>query len=122
MSDEVDFLHVDKDESFLQADAIIIDGMFMHSQSSQNSKFAMSFQYLRREVRDEVNFCVQINISFLQVDFKTLGKSPKVDTIINNGHDQTLSKYSVIFTIFQKKKKLAIKRFNKNVTNKILQL
>ena len=83
MSDEVDFLHVDKDENFLQADAIIIDGMFMHSQSSQNSKFAMSFQYLRREVRDEVNFCMQINISFLQVDFKTLGTKVSYKVILS---------------------------------------
>ena len=31
-------------------------GMVKHSQSSQNSKFAMSLQYLKKEVRDEVNF------------------------------------------------------------------
>ena len=27
-----------------------------HSQSSQNSKFAMSLQYLKKEVTDEVDF------------------------------------------------------------------
>ena len=27
-----------------------------HSQSSQNSKFAMSLQYLKKEVKDEVDF------------------------------------------------------------------
>ena len=36
--------------------------MVKHSQNSQNSKFAMSLQYLKKEVRDEVDFCMQINI------------------------------------------------------------
>ena len=31
-------------------------GMVKHSQSSQNSKFAMSLQYLKQEVRDEFDF------------------------------------------------------------------
>ena len=31
-------------------------GMIKHSQNSQNSKFAMSLQYLIKEVRDEVDF------------------------------------------------------------------
>ena len=31
-------------------------GMVKHSQSSQNSKFAMSLQYLQQEVRDEFDF------------------------------------------------------------------
>ena len=31
-------------------------GMVKHSQSSRNSKFAMSLQYLKKEVRDEVDF------------------------------------------------------------------
>ena len=30
--------------------------MAKHSQSSQNSKFAMSLQYLKKEVKDEVDF------------------------------------------------------------------
>ena len=50
MSDEVDFLHVDKHESLVQT----LLGMVKHSQSSQNSKFAMSLQYLKKEVKDEV--------------------------------------------------------------------
>ena len=29
-------------------------GIVKHSQTSQNSKFAMSLQYLKKEVRDEV--------------------------------------------------------------------
>ena len=31
-------------------------GKFKHSQSSQNSKIAMSLQYLKTEFRDEVDF------------------------------------------------------------------
>ena len=49
-------------------------GMVKHSQSSQNSKFAMSLQYLKKEVRDEVDFLhADKHQSFLQVDFNTLG-------------------------------------------------
>ena len=56
MNDEVDFLHVDKHESLLQIDAIILVEMVKHFQSSQNSKFAMSLQYPKKEVRGEVDF------------------------------------------------------------------
>ena len=31
-------------------------GMVKHSQSSQSSKFAMSLQYLKKEIIDEVDF------------------------------------------------------------------
>ena len=53
---EVDFLHADKHESFLQIDTMIFMGMVKHSQSSQNSKFALSLQYLEKKVRDQVDF------------------------------------------------------------------
>ena len=62
VSDEVDFLHADKHESFLQIDTLILMGMVKHCQSLKNSKFAMSLQYLIKEVGDEVDFCMQINI------------------------------------------------------------
>ena len=53
MSDEVDLLHAGKHERLLQ-----IDNMrkVKNSQSSQNSKFAMYLQYLKKEVKAEVNF------------------------------------------------------------------
>ena len=41
MSDEVDFLHAGKYESFLQIDTMILIGMLKYSQNSQNSKFVM---------------------------------------------------------------------------------
>ena len=48
--------------------------MLENSLSSQNSKFAMSLQYLKKEVRDEVDFLdVDKHQSFLQVDFNFLG-------------------------------------------------
>ena len=54
MSDEVDFLHADKHESLLQIDSVILMGMVKHCQSSQNSEFAISLQYLKK--KDGVNF------------------------------------------------------------------
>ena len=47
MSDEIDLLHVGKHESLLQVDSM---ELVKNSQSSQNSKFAMSLQYLKKEV------------------------------------------------------------------------
>ena len=54
MSNEIDFLHADNYESFPQIYTIILMGMIKHSQGFQNSKFAMSLQYLKKEVRYEV--------------------------------------------------------------------
>ena len=49
-------------------------GMVKHSQSSQNSKFAMSLKYLKKEFRDEVDFLHgDKHQCFVQVDFNTLG-------------------------------------------------
>ena len=44
VSDEVDFLHADKHESFLQINTMIFDGDGRIFQSSQNSKFGISLQ------------------------------------------------------------------------------
>ena len=53
MSDEVDLLHAGKHESLLH-----IDSMYMvkNPQSSQNSISAMSLQYLKKELKAEVDF------------------------------------------------------------------
>ena len=73
MSVKVDSLHADKHESLLQIDTMILMGIIKHSQSSQNSRFAISLQYLKQEVRDEVNFLHgDKHQSFRQVDFNTL--------------------------------------------------
>ena len=42
VSDEVDFLHVDKHKGLLQIDTMILMEIVRHSQNSQNSKFSMS--------------------------------------------------------------------------------
>ena len=42
--------------------------MTRHSQISQNNKFALSLQYLKKEVNDEVNFlCVDRHESLIQI-------------------------------------------------------
>ena len=62
------FFHADKHESLLQIDTMIL------MEISQNSKFTISLQYLKKEVGDEVDFLhVDKHQSFLQVDFNTLG-------------------------------------------------
>ena len=67
------FLIADKHESFesfLQIDTMILIGMIKHSQSSQNSKFAMSLQYIKKEVRNMVDFLLaDKHQSSVQVDF-----------------------------------------------------
>ena len=66
-------MHAELHASLLQISTMILMGMVEHSQSSQNSKFAMSLQYLKKEVRDEVDFLhADKHQSFLQVDFNTL--------------------------------------------------
>ena len=97
MSDEVDFLIADKHESLLQIDCMNLMGMVKHSQSPQNSKFAMSLQYLKEEVKNKIDFLhADKHQSFLKFYFNTLGikVSNKVDIIIINGHDQAFSNYS----------------------------
>ena len=78
VNDEVDFLQAYKHENLLHIDAMVLIGMVKHSQSSQNSEFAMSLQYL----------------SFLQVDFNTLGTKVSYRVILSllmgmNKHSQT---------------------------------
>ena len=52
---------------------MIFMGMVKYHQSFQSSKFAMSLQYLKKEVRDEVDSLhADKHQSFLQVDFNTL--------------------------------------------------
>ena len=72
-------------------------GVVKQPQSLQNSKFVMCLQYLKKEVKDEVDFLhADKHQSFLKVYFNTLGikVSYKVDMIIINEHDQAFSNYS----------------------------
>ena len=55
--DEVDFLHAEKNESLLEIDAMIFVGFVKHSQSFQNSKFAISLSNIsKKEVIDHLYF------------------------------------------------------------------
>ena len=53
---EVGFLPVDKRESFLQGDSIVLGVDSQHAQSTQNDKFAISLQYIKENMNDEVGF------------------------------------------------------------------
>ena len=55
--DEIDFFSADKHTSSLQIDTMILMMMVKHSQSSQNSKFAMFLQYLKEDVRTSWHYC-----------------------------------------------------------------
>ena len=67
-------MHVGKYEILLQIDTMILTEIVKHPQSSQNSKFTMSLQYLKKELGDEVDFLhIDKHQGFLQVDFNILG-------------------------------------------------
>ena len=53
--------------------------MVKYSQSSQIASFAMPLQYLKKEARDEVDFCMQINIKVSYKLISTLWAS-KIST------------------------------------------
>ena len=55
----------------------------------------MSLQFLKKEVRNEVNFLHADKQSFLQVDFNTSGVKVSCKASLSLlMHDQALSKYS----------------------------
>ena len=87
VSDEVNFLHMDKHESFLQIDTMILMGMVKHC--PKVLKIA-SLQFLynisKKELEMKLIFCMQIN--------KLIGSQNFLegDTIIIDGHDQAFSK------------------------------
>ena len=61
VSDEVDVLHMDKDESFLQIDTVILMGMVKHSPKVLE---IASLQYIynisEKELEMKFIFCMQI--------------------------------------------------------------
>ena len=63
MGDEVDFLPADKHEGFLNYPK------YQNAQITENNKFAISLQYLKKELSDRVDFLhVDKHESFLQID------------------------------------------------------
>ena len=61
----------------------ILLNMASLAQSTQNNKFAKSLQYLKKEVRDKVDFCRD-----------KLQSIQKVGTVISDGCSQACLKYS----------------------------
>ena len=106
------FFHADKDESLLQIDTMILMGVVKHFQSSQNSKFTISLQYLKNEVIVEFDFFhVDKHQSFLQVDFNTLGIKDAYKVIlslllgmIKHSQSTQSNRFANIFTISQKRR------------------
>ena len=62
MGDEVDYLSADKHKSFVQADSVTLGVRSQTRTKCQNDKFAISLEYLKENVKDEVDFCQLINI------------------------------------------------------------
>ena len=69
VTDELDFLHTDKHQSFLQVDfstlvikisykviLSLLIGMIKHSQDTESNKFVIFLQYIKKEVRNGVHF------------------------------------------------------------------
>ena len=56
------FLHADNYVNLIQIHAMVLMGMAKHYQSSQNSKFAMFLQYLKKKFEMKLIFCMQIHI------------------------------------------------------------
>ena len=73
--------------------------MARHAQITQNNNFAISLQYFKKEVSDEVDFLhADKHQIFLQVDFNTLGSKVSYKMILSLligmiKHGQTCPKY-----------------------------
>ena len=94
-----------------------MNGIVSHSQSSQNSKFAISLQYPKKEVRNEVEFLdADKNESFPQVDFNTLDIKVFYKVIVSLLMDMVKHFHSTQVTSLQyldsiSKKKLGMSSF-----------
>ena len=62
VNDEVDFLHVDKDENLLQIDSMILARMVKHSQIFKKVGLEYPYDTSKNKLRMNFVFCMQINI------------------------------------------------------------
>ena len=100
--------------------------MVKHSQSFQNSKFAMSLQYLKKEVRDEIDFLhSDKHQSFLQVDFNTLSIKVFYKVIVSllmstikHSQSTQIKKLAIALQL----KLFTLKFFNKKLIKKVLHV
>ena len=91
---------------------MILMGKVKRYQSSQNSKFTMSSQYLKKEVRHEVDSLhLDKHQIFLQVDLNTLGIKDAYKVIlslllgmIKHSQSTQSNRYVTNFTISQKRR------------------
>ena len=88
------FLHAEEHEGFLQIDTMGLIWMVKPTQSSQNTKFTISLLYLKQEVKDEVGY-LHAGKHQRWLQFFGHQRVLQGDTISIDGHDQTLSKYSM---------------------------
>ena len=99
--------------------------MIKHSQSYQNSKFAMSLQYLEYEVRDVVDFLhANKHQSFLQVDFNTLSIKVFYKVLLSLlmdmiKHSQSTQSNKLVIAL--QLKLVALKLFNKILRKKVFK-
>ena len=61
--------------------------MVKHSQSSQNTKFVMSLQYIKKKVRNKVDF---LHATRLFYHFRVRSVVQR-DTVIIDGHNEAFS-------------------------------
>ena len=84
---EVDFLHGNENQSFLQGDTVIIGGHDQAFSNTQSNKFAISLQYLKKEVRDGVHFLDTNKQSFYKL---TLSLLTEVARLVQNTQNKKL--------------------------------
>ena len=65
--------------------------MMEHSQSSQNRRFAMSLEYLKKDVTDEVDFF------YMEKNIKDFLKSILSSSVCGAKHAQITQKTSLLF-------------------------
>ena len=112
MKTSIFYMQTNMKACYIQIDTMIFMGIVKHSQSSQNSKFTMSLQYFKKEIRDKVDFLhVDKHQSFLRFDFKTLGINDANKLIlsllldmIKHSQSTQSNRFANIFKISQKRR------------------
>ena len=75
MSDEIDFLHVEKYESLTQIDIMTLIGIVKHSQSSEIARLQSLYNISKKKLGRELIFSLQMNIKVYCMLISTLWAS-----------------------------------------------
>ena len=96
MSDQVDFLHAEKHESYLQINTMILIGMISIPKVAKVASLQFFYNISKKKLVTKLIFCMQITAKFPTSWFQHFGYLSFLqrDTIIIDGHDQVFSKYS----------------------------